>query len=312
MSPNHRTPTFLSLPLFLTLAVALAGVTASPRQLDAQNAMEKGRPATVTSSVVGEWRLIRAVVAPWDTTKDSGIGDSERWIGERVRFDAHSVSGPGGLTCGNAVYTATRSAPDALFQGSLPAPAGRVAEALGIVAFPVPGTSLSCDSGLFEFHRVDPNTMLFALNDIVWTLDRSPGSFAPDSSPAGVVQLLLERHFAGTMAFDSSTVLAKRDLLSTGLRARIAGYLATPSSPDEVPAIDGDPFTDNQEYPTRFGVGAASVKGNAATVAVRFSDGFRARTVFYLLRRQGGAWRVDNLRYYQGETLNGWLREGSR
>jgi hypothetical protein len=33
--------------------------------------------------------------------------------------------------------------------------------------------------------------------------------------------------------------------LSAGLRARIARYLAKPSSPDEAPAIDGDPFTDS-------------------------------------------------------------------
>ncbi|MEO6527439.1 MAG: hypothetical protein ABIP93_12490 [Gemmatimonadaceae bacterium] len=258
-------------------------------------------------SILGEWRFVRAVVAPWVTDAKVANPNSKGWIGKSIRFGASHVSGPGVLNCANAHYTPTRFQADALFQGSLPAPAKDAAESLGLVAMPVAGTSLDCDAGLFELHRADQNTLLFALDNVIWTLDRSPGSFAPDTSPAGVVQRLLERHFAD-IGFHAAAVDAITPWLSDGLRARIARYLAKPASPNETPAIDGDPFTDSQEYPTRFSVGLGVAKGGLATVTVRFGDGRRVRPVRYLLRLQRGAWRVDDLRYSNGETLGAWLR----
>lgn len=37
------------------------------------------------------------------------------------------------------------------------------------------------------------------------------------------------------------------------------------SHPDEVPFIDGDPFTDSQEYPTGFKVGECNISGESRT-----------------------------------------------
>jgi hypothetical protein len=36
---------------------------------------------------------------------------------------------------------------------------------------------------------------------------------------------------------------------------------------------------------------------------VRFADGHRVRPVTYVLRRERGAWRVDDVRYGQGRDL---------
>ena len=286
------------------VVVSLLALAVVPSQLAAQ-----ATPARASSSgILGEWRFVRAQVAPWANGGKPVAPIDEHWIGRTIRFEPHRVAGPGVLRCANAVYTPTRFDADALFQGALPAPPRKAAASLGLVAMPVTGTSLNCDSGLFELHRPDATTLLLGLNDVIWTLDRSPGAFAGDSTPPGAVQRLLELHFGTSMAFDAKHAKTRARWLSDALNARIARYFAKPMNPNEAPAIDGDPFTDTQEYPTRFSVGAAEVRGDVATVPVRFTDGRRVRTVHYLLRRQRSGWRVDDLRYENGETLSGWLK----
>jgi hypothetical protein len=256
--------------------------------------------------ILGRWRVVRSVIAPW-VRQAKSVDPHRDWIGRIVTFEPRRVRGPGALDCGSAAYTPTSVAAEGLFQGSLLPPVADAAASLGLVAMPVRGTSLRCETGLFELHRADAATLLIALDNVIYTLDRSAGALAPDTAPAGVVQRLLEHHFAGSMAFDSAHMAYHAPWLSTRLRARIARYFAKPSVPNEAPAIDGDPFTDSQEHPTRFSVSLGAAHGDAATVPVRFSDGRQVRTVQYLLRRDGGAWRVDDLRYGNRETLSQWL-----
>ena len=109
------------------------------------------------------------------------------------------------------------------------------------------------------------------------------------------------------MAFTPASIASKDSLLSPALRARIAAYFAKPTSPDEAPIIDGDAFTNTQEYPTRFAVGSASGNAQRATVPVRFSDGYMERTVTYVMRRST-IWQVDDLRYEDGSTLRASLK----
>lgn len=280
----------------ITIAVVL--LASSALAAHAQAAAGRAAPVRATGSdILGEWRFVRAVTAPWAAADKKDRLKAEPWIGRTITFDAHRVAGPGVLRCMNPVYTPTRFAADALFQGALPAPADKAAETLGLTARSIAGTNLNCDSGDFEIHRADASTLLVALSDVVYTLDRSPGALAPAASPAGVVQRLLERHFAGDMGFDKASVATKKRWLSEGLSARIARYFARPTSPNEAPVIDGDPFTDSQEYPTRFSVSDGVVAGDRATVAVRFADGHRVRPVTYVLRRERGAWVVDDVRY---------------
>ena len=191
---------------------------------------------------------------------------------------------------------------EGLFQGGLPAPAKKLArEVLGFARLPVAGISLHCDAGLYEFHQADAQSMLVAVNNVIWTLDRSPAAFAAATSPSGVMQRFLEQHFADDMGFLKPDVMAKRAFFTDSLIRRIDRYFAKPSPKDETPAIDGDPFTDSQEYPTRFSVGAGKVTGDRATVRVRFADGYRVRRVTYLLRSQSGTWRIDDIHYDGGQ-----------
>jgi hypothetical protein len=294
LSPVHRRP----------ILVAACAMLAT---LDTVASAQRAERSRAPESILGGWRIVRGVVAPW-VRQAKSVASNRQWIGQTVAFAPRRVMGPGALRCDRATYTPTSMPADLLFQGSLSAPAADAAAALGLVAMPVRGVSLACDTGVFELHRADATTLLLALDNVIYTLDRSPGAFAADTSPAGVVQRLLEQHFATSMAFDSAHIRYHAPWLGARLRGRIARYLARPVDPNEAPAIDGDPFTDTQEHPTRFSVRLATVSGDAATVPVHFTDGRRTRVVRYVLRRERGAWRVDDLRYDRGETLSAWLR----
>ncbi|MEO8459015.1 MAG: DUF3828 domain-containing protein, partial [Dokdonella sp.] len=215
--------------------------------------------------------------------------------------------GPGVLHCGHSVLTPTSFPAEGLFQGTLPSPATTAAQELGIAHLPAPGISLNCDTGLFEFHRVDTETLLLGLDNQVLTLSRAPGTLASADTPEGRAQRFLEAHFNGDMGFTRDNVKVHRKWFSKRLDQAITAYFAKPVSEDEVPAIDGDPFTDSQEYPQRFAVGKARVTKDVAEVPVRFSDAFRDRIVVYLLRRKDAAWQLDDLRFESGETLLGLL-----
>ena len=125
--------------------------------------------------------------------------------------------------------------------------------------------------------------------------------------PAAVVRAFYRFHFAHDMAFTRAALRRRERWLAPDLLALCRAYFAAPSPADEVPEIDGDPFTDSQEYPSSFRVGEAAVAGDTALVPVTFlwKAGDR-RTVTVVLVPRGG-WKVADLRYERGDTLRGEL-----
>lgn len=137
------------------------------------------------------------------------------------------------------------------------------------------------------------------------------GLAPPPATPARTVEKFYAFHFAHDMAFTPDSVRAKADWLAPDLLSLCEKYFERPSSPDEVPPINGDPFTDSQEYPKRFRVGAARVSGEAAWVPVRFDrPRGRPRTVTAHLVRIAGRWRVWNVRWEDGSSLRELLERG--
>jgi hypothetical protein len=126
------------------------------------------------------------------------------------------------------------------------------------------------------------------------------------------VQELLVTHFTHDMGFSPASVAQKRGFLSTGLRARIRRYFAVPQPPDEVPEIDGDPFTDSQDYPNGFTLAAARTTTQRTVVPVYFADADSKRRVDYVLVRQGTRWVVDDLVDERGESLRKLMAHVSR
>ena len=130
--------------------------------------------ATPASDILGTWKVTRGVVAP-GVKPGRSLPDTRTWLGQTVRFASGRVTGPAPMGCGNARYEATHTPPEGLFQGVLPAPAKDAAWALDLPPGAVPGTSLTCDTGIFELHRAGATTLLVAVDNVIWTLDRSPG-----------------------------------------------------------------------------------------------------------------------------------------
>ncbi|MBN8517172.1 DUF3828 domain-containing protein [Accumulibacter sp.] len=250
-----------------------------------------------------DWRFERGVVAPWAPAKTQ-VPTDRRLAGKSLRFTPTRVEAPEPLACAAARYEFVLTPAPGLFQGSLPPPAEQAARRLGIAHLPLLSLQVTCDNGLFDYHLITSRKALLGLDNVVWTLSRA----AEAESPEAATLNLLHVHMTHDMVFDAASVARKRAYLTPGLRGAIADYFKRPRPQDEVPPINGDPFTDSQEYPDRFLPGRARIDGARASVPIRLGDGSRDWQVEVLLLREGSRWRVDDLRYPGGATLRGLLQ----
>jgi hypothetical protein len=247
------------------------------------------------------WRLESGRVAPWSPP---GTRIDPALQGREVRFQAARLAAPHPLACDGAKYEWIVGGPEGLFEGNLPTPAAQAAKTLGLGDGPIATLRVGCTNAGFDFHRTSSGEMLLGLDNVVWTLR----PVQPAASPTEIVQELLIVHFTHDMGFTRESVARKRGFLSTGLRARITHYLAAPQSPDDAPAIDGDPFTDSQEYPDRFTLGVARTTAKRTVVPVHFADASSKRRVDYVMVREGARWVVDDLVDERGQSLRKLLR----
>ncbi len=88
----------------------------------------------------------------------------------------------------------------------------------------------------------------------------------------------------------------------------VTAYFARPAKPDEVPSINGDPFTDSQEYPTGFSLGVPMIERDQATVAVELAMEPKKRLVSVRLHHKRDRWLVTDLIYEDGGTLRQLLQ----
>jgi hypothetical protein len=98
----------------------------------------------------GPWLIIKAESAPW--------------------AEKGAASGPKPLLCRKLKYKVTDYTPDMLFQGGLTAP-DKQAAALGFKGSSIKTLETGCE-GEIDFHMVDEMTVLFGLNDRVYTMTR--------------------------------------------------------------------------------------------------------------------------------------------
>jgi hypothetical protein len=268
--------------------LGLAVTAAAPASADTWKPLER-------------WRLESGRVAPW---APPATHIDPVYQGREVRFEATRVSAPHPLACDGATYEWIVSGPEGLFEGNLPAPAAAAAARIGLGGGPTATLRVSCSNAGFDFHRTSGGDLLLGLDNVVWTLR----PVQPATTPAEIVQELLVTHFTHDMGFTRESVALKRRFLSSALRARIARYLAAPRSADEAPPINGDPFTDSQEYPDRFTLGAVRATATRTIVPVHFADSHTKRRVDYVLVRDGARWVVDDLVDERSLTLRSLLR----
>lgn len=75
-----------------------------------------------------------------------------------------------------------------------------------------------------------------------------------------------------------------------------------------MPDINGDPFTDSQEYPDRFTLGEASATAAQGRVRGTLYGAGARRELDYLLAREPGGWVVDDILDGRGQSLRALLR----
>ena len=77
------------------------------------------------------------------------------------------------LDCGGAQYETRPLPPEGLFQGGFaPERAAAEAAALGLTAPEIKTVLLTCDVGVFDFHLSQDGKALFALDNVIYTLER--------------------------------------------------------------------------------------------------------------------------------------------
>ncbi len=271
------------------------------------------------------WRITHARVAPW-AAADAPAGAA--LAGQVLALRGGALRGPPPLACAPAHVQAMVWPAAGLFEGQLAKSAdpAAAARALGLGRLPARGLRITCPNASFDLVQTDrpaawPGNIqadrqgwLLALDQRLWTLTTAPAARAAPETPAGVVQHLLERHFAAPhggdpRGFTPALMVELGQFITTDLQMAADRWLAAPHRPDEVPSINGDVITDSQELVLRFGVQAPSIRQGQAEVPVRMADAERAWTLLYRLRRQGGQWRVDDLRLGDGTTLRTLLKE---
>jgi hypothetical protein len=143
---------------------------------------------------------------------------------------------------------------------------------------------------------------------------------APAASARQTVDSFFRFHFAHGMDFTERNLRQRRhwltpelyDLLREEFRkeAKRAG-----AHPDEAPFIEGDPFTNSQEYPKSFSVGQAIASGGFSIVKIELfwagrTPGEREhRTASVTLSLSGARWLISNIKSADGEDLLVLLRK---
>jgi hypothetical protein len=139
--------------------------------LGASEAMAEDRPPT------GAWTIESATTAPWADGTDAAAADEpKRLIGKTVTFGLKAVEAPSPIGCVKPHYATREDGPDMLFQGALAEPdktgkprdAAALARGLGMTSATVTTYEIGCSE--FEFHALTPGTLVFGLNDRIYTM----------------------------------------------------------------------------------------------------------------------------------------------
>jgi hypothetical protein len=143
----------LALAAFLTLGLAL------------------GSQARAQDAFAGSWTVAKADTAPWADTAPKPDAELRGLVGKTVTFLKTRIDGPKPVHCTKLKYEIKDYTADMLFQGALTKDPEQQAKALGFKGSPIKTLETGCGNEL-DFHMADADTVLFGLNDRVYTLAR--------------------------------------------------------------------------------------------------------------------------------------------
>ena len=135
-------------------------------------------PARAQGVFTGAWTVTKAQDAPWAGPKSDQKPSYEPALRNAViTFRPKRVDAPASLACLKPHYTIDALAPDGLFEGGLADPdrgmttPAQTAAKLGFVAAKFPTMYTGCAA--VPFHLAAPDTIVFELNNVIYTLKRS-------------------------------------------------------------------------------------------------------------------------------------------
>jgi hypothetical protein len=116
----------------------------------------------------GTWTIAEWKVAPWvKPAERASIKPNNDVLNKTLTFAANAVTGPKLLSCAKPRYQVIDSPYEGMFEGGLPQPA-KDGAALGF-KLPVKTLRPSCD---FDFHMRDATTVMFALDNVLYTMNK--------------------------------------------------------------------------------------------------------------------------------------------
>lgn len=158
---------------------------------------------------------------------------------------------------------------------------------------------------LFETVSVLMTLFCFVLASQAGTATKASVS----ASPKAVVDAFYKYHFSHDMAFTPETLQNRAAWLTPSLKDACRIYFALPSDPDEVPDIDGDPFTGSQEYPDSYATGSAAVKEDTARVPLTFTwkEDHHSTNGVAVLKNVDGQWLIDDVEFPDQDSIRALL-----
>jgi len=145
---------------------------------------------------------------------------------------------------------------------------------------------------------------------LAWAALAVSGFASYAQGPAALVTDLYKQHDAKRSPFFQTKSRARVDKYFTKPLADLIWKDVTTRG-NEVGALDGDPLYNAQDVKIRqFAVGKASIKGDAATVPVTFTNLGKKEKIDFSLKKVKGVWKIDDINYGGGESLRKWLGEG--
>ncbi|MGE3780910.1 MAG: hypothetical protein AB7F89_27225 [Pirellulaceae bacterium] len=118
-------------------------------------------------AIAGGWRVASAVAAPWASS-----APAQELKDRYILFARDAVRSAGSVfDCGHATYERSAIPAEGLFQGA-GVTTGQAA-ALGLDKPLSPSFTLTCDTGVFTFHRTPDGRWLTALDNVIYGLERA-------------------------------------------------------------------------------------------------------------------------------------------
>ena len=147
----------------------------------------------------------------------------------------------------------------------------------------------------------------------VTSFGQKPANNGSDAKAA--VKAFYAFHFQHKFDYSLPGLKLRHRWLDENLYRLLVAELKKPVKPDEVPDLDGDPFTNSQEYPNGFRVGKSEQDGKLATVDVIFfwkdkKKVLDTKRVKVQLAKSAEGWKIANVIAEGGDDLIKFLKRG--